>query len=347
MNKSQSIIENTKKPETAKKLKVKDLTIQNPYDTETIERKTKSNMAKKLIGHAPKNANQFLHLMSKDSTIGLGGIKWAYKLRDYKYEDKSKKKDKDNEEEKNEKPIKTTTHFKVPSFFEDDQERYKNRNRRNKRPFSTNNNFSTVCHLTLNPLGGTVRQDEFNYSITLRENKPPKDTFINKNLWKDLPYKLPEGQFPSFLSPNLERSKEQLKKIDKYLYKPYNTQFTQIDYDNGKIYKKTMVKNKDKSYGGIGEHLSMRPYSSVYQDVNIFPNINLLDAHTNSMCLFELGLRCYSPITRHREKRITKDQFEKEKEERIKKKQMEARKYKKNMQIKLAHVFGEKVKKKE
>ena len=61
--------------------------------------------------------------MSKDSTIGLGGIKWAYKLRDYKYEDKSKKKDKDNEEEKNEKPIKTTTHFKVPSFFEDDQER--------------------------------------------------------------------------------------------------------------------------------------------------------------------------------------------------------------------------------
>ena len=71
MNKSQSIIENTKKPETAKKLKVKDLTIQNPYDTETIERKTKSNMAKKLSGHSPKNANQFLHLMSKDSTIGL------------------------------------------------------------------------------------------------------------------------------------------------------------------------------------------------------------------------------------------------------------------------------------
>ena len=35
------------------------------------------------------------------------------------------------------------------------------------------------------------------------------------------------------------------------------------------------------------------------------------------------------------------------KEERIKKKQMEARKYKKNMQIKLANVFGEKVKKKE
>ena len=50
--------------------------------------------------------------MSKDSTIGLGGIKWAYKLRDYKYEDKSKKKDKKEEEEKNERPIKTTTNFK-------------------------------------------------------------------------------------------------------------------------------------------------------------------------------------------------------------------------------------------
>ena len=60
-------------------------------------------MAKKLNGHVPKNTNQFLHLITKDSSIGLGGMKWVYKLRDYKVEDETKNK---NEEEKNQKKLK-------------------------------------------------------------------------------------------------------------------------------------------------------------------------------------------------------------------------------------------------
>ena len=335
----------SKKTESKIKKKIKEIQILNPYDTETIERKSKSNMAKKLNGHVPKNTNQFLHLITKDSSIGLGGMKWVYKLRDYKVEDETKNK---NEEEKNQKKIKTTTNFKPPSFFEDDQERYKNRNKQQKRPFSTTNNFYTISHLTFSPSGvGTINQTQFNYSSTLREIKPVKDIFINKNIWQDLPYKLKESEISSFLLPILQSSKDQYKKIEKYIYKPYETHFDKIDYDNGKIYKKTLVKRNGKSFDGVGIHLSTRPYSSVYQEPNIFPYKNLFDKHTNSTCLFELGLRTYGNVGRNREKRITKDQFEKIKEESIKKKQLEAKKYKKNIQMKLANVFGEKVKKKE
>ena len=283
--------------------KKKKIYLFDPYETDDLPENKKNKYC------FPKNQNQYYQVLcNKDAT--LGDLKWCTKLRNY-FENKNSKKDDD------EGRLKTKT-FKSPSFYDADLEKYKKRNKTNeikKRPMTSKiSNYNYVNHLLTNRFAGSPNGDIFNFETTLRQynNNNNQDILKSEKNWKELPYNFLEKQYPIFLPPTTENDKVNWKKIEKYTYKPCMTEYKKVLVGKDEILQKKYVKvNNGISYGNIGEHLSFKPYSDVFQDINTFKNKHILTHHGNSLCHFELGLRLYGPIVRKKIRRKGKENFNK------------------------------------
>lgn len=302
---------NLKSTKSTKPSTLHNITITDPYDTLPDENGKKSTV--------PKNINEYKHLMSENNLLGYGELKWTLGLRtnpNY-YNDKNKKR----------KPQQTTVLFHPPSFYDEDLSKFKAKNK--IRPFSsTINNFSKISHLTKTHNGESVNGAQFNFETTLRNFKPRNGDFYNKNEWNDVPYTSRITDEVKFPPPFTQYSLETMKKIDKFTSRPFSVKYEKTTVGNDTIKRKKLFQDNTVTLGTFGEHKSLRPYSSKYQDANTFRNHELLGKHTNSQCLFELCLRVNGDIERTKIKRKKKEEMEKEKEERIKKNHIEYQKLK-------------------
>lgn len=295
-----------------------NITITDPYDTLPDEKGKMSTV--------PKNINEYKHLMCHNNLIGHGEIKWALGLRTNQnfYNDKNKKRKQQQ---------KTTVLFHPPSFYDEDLSKFKTKNK--IRPFSSNiSNFSKISHLTKN-YGESVNGSQFNFETTLRNFKTRNGDFYNKNEWNDVPFTSRITDEVKFSSPFTQYSIETMNKIDKFTSRPFSVKYEKTTVGVDTIKRKKIFPDNTVALGTFGEHMSLRPYSSKYQDVDTFRNHELLGKHTNSQCLFELCLRVNGNIERTKIKRKKKEEMEKEKEERIKKNHIEYQKIKNKNKITL------------
>ena len=270
--------------------------------------KIKSNKTKfksQNVSSYNRNINDYIQFLTEYTNTPNGNLSWATKLRENSniINNRSPKKEHfrkirniNSAKEKakvSKKGISLTNNFKEPKFYADDLEKYKLKIKKQKRPLSSilNPNFNNIRHLFINKNAERFREFSSclrNYNFT--PNQPGKEKIKwnkyvggnkeNKNLSK-------------FLLPRTHEGKEILKKLEKRMYRPYHILYKKIILGNDTIKQKYMRKKNDYTYSGIGEYLNMIKYHSHYGVMNSSQAENILKNETNSVSLFELGLRNY------------------------------------------------------
>ena len=291
--------------------------ITEPYDTMDIPDLTQDSSQTK----CSKNINDLRHLITTIPSVGKSGLKWMINLRNHPFKRQEKipteednidseNKQSNNNDEKEKKEIT----FNAPSFYDNDLSKYKTRNTffKNKRPLSTklNPNFVEISHLVNNRLGESVNSTQYNFETTLRLNKL-KSTIKNKQKWNDVSNKLNANYYNECLPPCSENSIEHMNKLEKYISRPFQVMYDKATIGKSQFTTKKLVKDKLRKSPYLGEHLSSRPYSNKYQDVETFRNHEIIQKHNNTMCMFELCLRHYGPIERKAIKRKGKEEIKK------------------------------------
>lgn len=236
------------------------------YSPKKSKRKTESSL---------KNINEYRHLFENNIRFVNADLEWTLDLRDYKKQN-----------------IRPTSASKQvpPTFYDEDLKKYKAKKK--DRSQNAIGNWSKYYHLTRNCLSETTNQTQFQFATTLRSFRPMATAVNHHHKWSELPYKV-RNDAVTFLSPMTDREKEALAKIDKYTMRPYITTYEKVLVDKDYVRKKKLIPNKTVTLGEYGDHLALRPYSSNYQDKNIMIGKNVYAKHTNTLCLFEMGMRMY------------------------------------------------------
>jgi hypothetical protein len=251
----------------------------------------------KIKNNIPKNINEYKHLFN--SFFNLSNLDWTLDLRDFsKLSEKNKKKI----------DIKNLTHINVPSFYDQDYQKFFNRTHlktqsNSQEPFLHEKNPFELNHLvSKNPK--TINSSQLNFETTLRKFKKPKGATIynNNKKWKNLEYK-PKTILNNFLPPITNKDKENFEKINKFLIRPYEKIFEKIEYNGANIIKKKMKINKNVTEGWMGDHLEREKYNMKYATKNMQSIRHLLTYHGNSLSNFEVGLRSFkgnifNPLTK-------------------------------------------------
>ena len=230
--------------------------------------------------HIPKNINEYKHLLANSQLVG-GDLDWILDLRSppSKYKFKT-----------------GNTQPNPPSFYDDDLKKVKRRFKSihidKSEPFLRTDNTFKLNHLVknnVNPIDLSI----LNYESSLRVNKFPKGYKSAKHSkkWEDIAYAPTEKDEDKFLPPLLEKSKENLAKINKYVLRDYVPVYDKVEVEGQQIKRKKFIKNKNATLDYLGDHLSMRPYEEKYKTKNINCYTHILNSHTNSLSRFETGLR--------------------------------------------------------
>ena len=251
------------------------------------------------------NYNDYQQLLTEYTNINEGSISWATQLR----ENRNLTQKNNSPKNKNilnykklakEKPkgIILTEKFNEPTFYVQDLEKYKTKLKKQKRPLSSilNPNFNNIRHLYINKKG--ARSKEFasslrNYNINVQKyNKEKlKLKWINNTNYEKNEY------LTKFLLPQTQTGVENLKKLEKKMYRPYTVMYKEKVIGSDSIKQKVLSPDKNYTYDGIGEHLNMANYHSNYRVKNTCQAENIFKKGTNSQCLFELGLRNYKSFS--------------------------------------------------
>ena len=264
--------------------------------------KPKFKIQKPLIYN--RNLNDYNQFLTEYTNTHNGNLSWAIKLReDPKKTYETPKKDKTlkikiklSSKVKN-KGIALTDNFKEPKFYIEDLEKYKIKLKKQKRPLSSiaNPNFNNIRHLFINRNGGEL-SNEFASSLRYYSEKKTKK---EKAQWNKYFNNNKENkELIRFLLPVTQEGKQNFKKFEKRIYRPYNFLYKDIIVGNDTIKQKVLSPKKDYSYGGIGEHLNMGSYNNHYGVFNSCQFENLLKSGNTSQCFFELGLRNYKYFTK-------------------------------------------------
>ena len=255
-----------------------------------------------------RNFHDYEQLLTDFTNTHKGNLYWAIKLRANKKglnvpnknsKNKNIKSQNINNKNSKEKPkgLNLTQNFKEPKFYNEDLEKFKLRQKKNKRPLSSilNPNFNNIRHLFINK--NSFRSKEFGAS--LRNYSPIKsgkdklkvkwDNYIRPN--KE------DSHLTRFLLPKTNEGKQNLKKLEKRMYRPYKVMFKDVMIGEDTIKQKILTPKKDFTYDGIGEHLNMINYHSKYRVRNTSQGEEIFKNGTNSICLYELGLRNYKSIS--------------------------------------------------
>lgn len=274
-----------------------DIKITNQKKEKEIKIKLSSNKIKNINLINNRNMNDYQQFCTELKSTHIGNLSWATKLREalkiLNQSPNQKKNKRDKAKQiSNEKPkgISLTQNFKEPQFYMEDLEKYKQRIKKEKRPLSSilNPNFNNIRHLFINKNGGNSNE----FASSLRNyNSPKKEQKIK---WKNYYSVFKENKYVTkFLLPRTPSGKENLKKMEKKIYKPYIVLYKDIVLGNDRIKQKVMTPEKNYTYSGIGEHLNMVNYNTRYRVKNSSDAENILKNGTNSQCLFELSLRNY------------------------------------------------------
>ena len=317
---SQTITTNSIIKRTISNSKDKNVfTITEPYDTfDSPDINDKHNKRK-----CKTNINEFRHLITSVPSMGNSGIKWMLNLRNQPHKEESKTQSentnsfrkKQNENFDNNNKTITNFNFNAPSFYENDLTKYKTRYNfyKNKRSNSTsiNPNFVEVSHLTTNHLGETVNTTQYNFETTLRlfNLKSNKTSLKTRPKWNRIPSLLKTIHHNECLPPCNAKSIENIQKMDKYILRPFHVVYDKTLVGKHQIKTKKFVRDNIRKSPYFGEHISSKPYSSKYQDVDTFRNHEILKKHNNTLCLFELCLRNYGSLERKVVKRKGKDEM--------------------------------------
>ena len=273
------------------------ITNQNNHKEKEIKIKITNNKIKNLTLSHNRNINDYQQFCTELTSTHIGNLSWATKLREtlkiFNQSQNHKKIMRENGKHiPNEKPkgLSLTENFKEPQFYMEDLEKYKLKIKEEKRPLSSilNPNFNNIRHLFINKNGGCSKE----FASSLRNYKSPKNE--QKIKWKNYYSAYKENKnVVKFLLPRTPGGKENLRKMEKKIYKPYNVLYKDIVFGNDSIKQKVMTPEKNYIYSGIGEHLNMVNYNTRYRVKNLSYAENILKSGTNSQCLFELGLRNY------------------------------------------------------
>ena len=234
----------------------------------------------------PTNINSFLHLM-KGNDFGIyEKFNWALGLRDYK-----------------DKKIKKLDNTSEPSFYAEDLEKYK---KKQKRKFETlieqlNPNYNKIKHLILRKgLNNNINFSQFKFSTCLRNYKKEENKFNKQRekSWKNLP--LPSLNSNKYevkcLSPITNQGIENYQKLEKITPKIYQISYGETIVGNDKIKTKNLINNRNYTICGFGGSLGDKKYNNKFGDNNMFANKNILRVASNPLSKFELGLRIYGSL---------------------------------------------------
>lgn len=267
-----------------------------------------------------RNINDFAHLYINNPNCCQGDMYWGIGLRNYINNNKHKNKGNKDNTQNNKLNL-------PPKFYDEDLDSYykkKKINPKHKRPLTSKENFNNTRHLLY--YKGTdinsLNESYYNYITTLRNNKLYEGVYNNPNKWKVLPYK--DWDIPVFKNRTQKHSVDNENKDNKNkcnTFRPYKKVYDSVSIGNDTITRKKYIPNSELIYGKFGEHIALKPYSSNYQDVNIYPNRYLLQNQTNQQCLFELCLRTSGKIIHKKIFRKKKKEMDQIKETNIKSKQ--------------------------
>lgn len=219
-----------------------------------------------------KNSNEYWHLLNGKKKQLESQVYWSINLRDY---------------ESNKKILLKTQNLNPPSFYEEDEEKYKKKNLKR-----TNSSKEVFCynkykHLLSTKISGeTLCKNTFEFETTLRDFKLKKDNFLNhKKKWNNIT----SSSFfnsTSYLPQNNNLN-------EKYVMRPYKIIRKNASCGNLEIQQKKYVKNENFAINWFGAHNSDLPYNDFFQNKNYYELENVLNGKNKNrfQCLFQLNLR--------------------------------------------------------
>jgi hypothetical protein len=250
---------------------------------------------KQLNSLYPTNINSFLHLVSGNDFGIFENLNWALGLRDYK-----------------DKKIRIPESLNEPSFYREDLEKFKNKQKKKFEPLISelNPNYNKIKHLTYGNKchNGGIDFSQFKFSTCLRnyKNEDNKANKEKEKSWKYLPLPaINSNKYKSiFMAPITNQGKENFKNLEKIIPKNYEINYGEAIVGNDKIKTKILVNNRNYSVSGYGEYLGDKKYDNIFEDNNMFANKKILSTATNQQCTFELGLRSYGNKNRKKQQKI-------------------------------------------
>lgn len=232
----------------------------------------------------PKNINEYKHLIDETRLV-QSDIDWALGLRWKK------------------PPMKRYIPFDVsssspPSFFDADSMKYKEKaSKPTNNPFFKTDNGFKLYHLVQDKARKGFNLDMLMFESTLRNFrlKDGSKSVQHTNKWHNLPYD-PKARFHNFLPPLTQKNKDNLMKISKYVTRPFASTYKKIKYNEEDLLVKTMQPDMNCTMDFLGHHNLLNNYSAKYQIQNLGKIRHILSTHSNSLSLFESGLRSYKSL---------------------------------------------------
>ncbi len=239
----------------------------------------------------PMNIGAFQHLMTGNVFGIIDNMNWAFGLRS-SGNLTTKGKDKAHGDK-----VTLTEAFKEPSFYVDDLQKYKKKQKKgNDKIAKLNPNFEKIKHLVVRNKTGNTNYSQFNFSACLRDYNKNEENKQKEKKWilLCLPKIESDKNTVKCLSPVTSAGIENVKKLRQIMPKNYEVKYEDAYVGDSKIKKKILINNRSFTVSGYGECLGDKKYDNKFRDKNIYANKGLLKIETNPLCKFELGLRNYS-----------------------------------------------------
>ena len=219
-----------------------------------------------------KNANEYWHLLNGKKNQIKSQVNWSINLRDY---------------EINKKILLKNQNLNPPSFYEEDEEKYKKKNLKKTNSFRETLCYNNYKHLLSTKISGeTLSKDTLEFETTLRDFKLKKDVSINhKEKWNNI------TSCSFFNATSYLPQNDKLN--EKYIIRPYKILRKSVSCGNVEIKQKNYIKDEIMANNWFGAHKSDPPYKDIYQNKNYYELENVLNGKDKNrlQCLFLLGLR--------------------------------------------------------
>ena len=213
-----------------------------------------------------KNSAEYMHLLA---TKDQSQIDWSINLREY-----------------NNNIQKKSRNLKPPSFYDEDEQKFKKKNLTKSKSLILLN-YNEYRHLLSNkPNRETISMDTLNFETSLRKFQLKHDNSVKHlNKWNNR------------ISKSIFNSTNYLPISDKlnenYIMRPYKILRKNVSFGDYQISQKNYVKNDKFAYNWFGTHLSEPPYNNIFKGRNYFEIENILNGKEKNrfQCLFQFSLR--------------------------------------------------------